>query len=90
MLEAANGPEAIAILNSFNDIAAVVTDVDLGGSFDGLQLADAVRYRFEEMHIVVTSGLASIDVTKMPQGAVFVGKPLSADKLRSALDGTAR
>lgn len=45
VLEAANADEAIAILESEPAVTAVVTDVDMPGTMDGLALTFVVRNR---------------------------------------------
>jgi CheY-like chemotaxis protein len=56
---AANADEAIAILESRNDIMVVFTDIQMPGSMDGLKLARAVRGRWPPIKIVTTSGSAN-------------------------------
>ena len=43
VIEAASADEAIAILESRDDIAVVFTDIQMPGSMDGLKLARTVR-----------------------------------------------
>lgn len=43
VLEAANGPEALEILAERPDIRAVLTDVQMPGNLDGLELARTFR-----------------------------------------------
>jgi two-component system, response regulator PdtaR len=42
-VEAGNADEAVAILESSSDIALSLTDINMPGSMDGLNLAHAVR-----------------------------------------------
>ena len=56
VIEAANADEAIAILESRQDIRVVFTDIHMPGSMDGLKLAHAVRDRWPPIKIIVTSG----------------------------------
>ena len=46
---ASNADEAIAALERRSDIRAVITDVQMPGSMDGLKLAAAVRKRWPDM-----------------------------------------
>lgn len=85
VLDASNGPDALEILNEIDAIAALVTDIDLGGQFEGLQLAEAVHYRWDTMRIVVMSGMADVDLEKLPTGAIFLRKPVSAEQLKQCL-----
>jgi CheY-like chemotaxis protein len=73
VLEASNAAEAIATLETRQDIHLLFTDVDMPGSMDGLKLAAFVRDRWPPVEIIVTSGkTASPDV---PERAVFIPKP---------------
>ena len=46
VIAVANADEAIAILETRDDIRLVITDVNMPGSMDGLKLAAAVRGLF--------------------------------------------
>jgi CheY-like chemotaxis protein len=85
VIEAANADEAIAILESRNDIAVVFTDVQMPGSMDGLKLARAVRGRWPPIKIVTTSGLRIVEETDLPEGGRFLPKPYSPVQVRGLL-----
>jgi CheY-like chemotaxis protein len=85
VMEAANADEAIAILESRNDITVVFTDVQMPGSMDGLKLARAVRGRWPPIKIVTTSGLQIIEETDLPEGGRFLPKPYSSVQVRGLL-----
>jgi two-component system, response regulator PdtaR len=72
VLTASNADKAIEILESRNDIETIFTDIEMPGSMDGLKLAQAVRYRWPPVNIVVTSGKQPNDV---PKNIGFVAKP---------------
>ena len=55
-LVAGDADEAMAILTSRDDVAAVFTDIDMPGSMDGLALAAIIRRRWPQIQVVVTSG----------------------------------
>lgn len=73
VVEAANGDDALAFLQSGGPVDMVFTDVRMPGAIDGLELARRVRQDFPSLPVVVTSGNAS------PQEAgrygVFIPKP---------------
>jgi len=77
VLEASNADEAIAILESRNDVAVVFTDIQMPGSMDGLKLARAVRGRWPPIKIVTTSGQCVVEATDLPEGGRFLPKPYS-------------
>src|SRR5690349_8927849 len=58
-ITAYNADEAIRILEGRNDIRAVVTDIDIP-SMDGLKLAEAVRYRWPPIELIVRSCLVHL------------------------------
>src|SRR6266705_2766353 len=77
VVEAANADEAIAILESRNDITVVFTDVQMPGSMDGLKLARAIRGRWPPIKIVATSGHLRVGEMDLPEGGRFLPKPYS-------------
>jgi two-component system, response regulator PdtaR len=84
-IEAADGDEAIRILESREDIRLVFTDVHMPGSMDGLKLAQAVRNRWPPIKIIVTSGREQMTEQDLPKGARFFAKPYTAFQIRDAL-----
>jgi CheY-like chemotaxis protein len=83
-LEACNADEAIAILESRNDIRAVFTDIRMPGSMDGWKLAGAIRGRWPPIHLLVASAHAP-NGDKLPANGRFLGKPYSAEQVTAAL-----
>ncbi len=84
VLEACDADEAIAILESRNDIRAVFTDITMAGSMDGWKLAHAIRSRWPPIHLILTSGLKVPD-GELPTNGRFIPKPYSADRITTAL-----
>ena len=83
VVEAENGAEAVQVFNCRADIQAVVTDVQMPGTPDGIALAMYVRDVCPDCAIVVVSGrMEGRDVDLAP-GARFVGKPYRGDSLVS-------
>src|SRR5205823_12367259 len=56
VIEAANAHEAMAVLHSGTAVDAVMTDVHMPGTMDGVALAEAVRGAWPDIKIIVTSG----------------------------------
>jgi DNA-binding NtrC family response regulator len=56
VIEAVNGEEARAVLQSQAAIDAMVTDVRMPGALDGLQLAALARCERPQLKVIVTSG----------------------------------
>jgi DNA-binding NtrC family response regulator len=73
VVDCGNVLEAVAALARHDDIAAVVTDVDMPGGLSGLDLAALVRKTRPSVPLIVTSGRV-IDVSAL-EGAAFLAKP---------------
>ena len=75
---------ALRVLASRGDrVAMLVTDVDLAGKIDGVELAHFARQCYPNIHVIVTSGRR---LTKsLPEGTTFMPKPWRPlDMLREA------
>jgi CheY-like chemotaxis protein len=80
-VEAVDADEAMAILQSRSDIALMLTDVQMPGSMNGLQLAHAVRERWPPIKIILASGQLKLSGSDIPQDSRFFGKPLVSDEI---------
>jgi CheY-like chemotaxis protein len=74
VVEAGSGEEAIALCNSGTVVDMVLTDVNLGGSASGWDVAECFRAARPDVPVVYTSG-KSIDPGRCVRGSVFVTKP---------------
>jgi CheY-like chemotaxis protein len=82
VIEAANADEALRVLAAVPDIQAVMTDVEMPlGSMNGFELARKVRMDRQEIGILIASGRAAPSQGDLPEGAVFVGKPVHPETL---------
>lgn len=75
VLEAAHAEEAVAILESRHDIAAVFTDVEMPGTMDGIGLAHAVRDGWPLVMIMVASGRVVPRENDLPSEVPYIQKP---------------
>jgi two-component system, response regulator PdtaR len=86
--EASNADEAIALLAEWADIHVLVTDVEMPGSMNGVQLAH-FAHSYRPIRIIVTSGRQKITTADLPRGSVFVPKPCTpfeiVEKLREII-----
>jgi CheY-like chemotaxis protein len=82
-LEAGNADDAIKLLESRSDIAAVFTGISLSGSMDGLKLAHAIRDRWPPVHLIVASGSALKG--ELPANGVFIRIPYAHEDIATAL-----
>jgi len=94
VVEATDADAALAMLDSGTRVAAVLTDLTMPGSMDGLGLAAATRARLPAVPVILISGhLAASHGKSLPPGVNFVQKPHTggaiAAALRRALGGAA-
>jgi CheY-like chemotaxis protein len=80
-VEAVDADEALIILQSRSDIALMLTDVQMPGSMNGLQLAHTVRERWPPIKIILASGQLKLSGSDIPQDSRFFGKPLQFDEI---------
>lgn len=89
-LSAANGSEALALLEEHKDIGLMFTDINMPGGPNGIELAcRAVELRPGLRVIYTTAGGGLTDgmTALFVEGAVFVPKPYTRDELLKALQG---
>ncbi len=84
-LEAADGDEAIEILEGRPDIKVIFTDIQIPGLMDGLKLAHAVRGRWPPIKIIATSGRVNIRIDDLPEGGRFLPKPYLPEEIAGTL-----
>jgi CheY-like chemotaxis protein len=82
---ARDADEAITFLETRRDIRILFTDVHMNGSMDGLKLAHAVRDRWPPVAIFVTSGVANVTASDMPENGLFFSKPYPPQALIKAM-----
>ena len=58
-----------------DELCLIITDVQMPGSLNGLQLADIVRRLCPQVAVLVTSGGPLVDPSKLPSGTRFMAKP---------------
>jgi CheY-like chemotaxis protein len=80
-VEAVDADEAMAILLSRSDIALMLTDVQMPGSMNGLQLAHAVHERWPPIRIILASGQLKLSGSEIPLDSRFFAKPLQSDEI---------
>ena len=83
VLTASSGPEAMRVLES-EDVALVLSDINMPGSISGLELIDALHARRPSLPIVLVTG--SVDEASLQEAldrgaAGFITKPFTAREL---------
>ncbi|EIM29891.1 response regulator [Microvirga lotononidis] len=82
VIEAAHADEALTVLKAGSDIQGVVTDVEMPrGSINGFELARKVRADWQEIGVLIASGRAAPKAGDLPDGALFIGKPVHPETL---------
>jgi DNA-binding NtrC family response regulator len=69
-----------------SNVTALVTDIELPGGHDGLQLARLAARLRPGMPIVVVSAGIRPAKDELPEGAVFIPKPYRVDRIVAALE----
>jgi CheY-like chemotaxis protein len=85
-LGATTADEALRILQSTADISALVTDINMPGTMNDLQLAGVVHRRWPDIKIIITSGRRTPSRFEMPEGAMFVPKPFFPRQIIEAVE----
>ncbi len=96
VLQAADGPAALQIIDREPHLRLLLTDVGLPGGLNGRQLADQARLRRPGLKVLFTTGYARSAVVHhgwLDLGAELIAKPFSdtelAYKVRRMLDESA-
>jgi PAS domain S-box-containing protein len=96
VITAANGPQALEILNADHSLNLLFTDIVMPGGMNGRQLAEAARKIRPGLKVLYTSGYtrnAIVHQGRLDQGVKYLAKPYRrsdlARKLRQVLDASA-
>jgi CheY-like chemotaxis protein len=93
LLQAADGPTGLNLLQSSQKVDLLITDVGLPGGLNGRQVADAARVLRPNLKVLFITGYAEnavIEAAKLDRGMEVVTKPFAIaalmSKVRGALD----
>ena len=84
-VQAEDADGAVRILESRRDVQIVLTDIDLPGSRNGVELAVVIRERWPPIEILVTSGLYELASDELPQRCKFIPKPYKPWQIAATL-----
>jgi PAS domain S-box-containing protein len=94
VIEAVNGPVALALLNNRDDVQLLFTDLMMPGGMNGRELAAQAVLLRPSLRILLTSGYPTDPLSQGPQrtgGLALLAKPYTkrvlAEKLREVLGG---
>jgi CheY-like chemotaxis protein len=85
VIEAASGAEAIDILKVRQDVRAVLTDVHMPGSPDGLELAQHVEEVCPGCAVIIVSGRGVALLPKLGERVRYFGKLYNGREVLSAV-----
>jgi DNA-binding response OmpR family regulator len=80
VIEAANAAEAIQVLRNTERVDVLLTDIEMAGAMDGVQLSRLVRTTWPSMRIAVVSGHAP-EFGRVGVADIFIGKPFDMERL---------
>jgi CheY-like chemotaxis protein len=81
VFEAVSADEAISMLQARPDVQAIITDIEMPGSMNGLELARVVKDRWPGVGVVVTSGRERPGPDDVSDQVAFVSKPFLPDTI---------
>jgi CheY-like chemotaxis protein len=79
-LGASDGEAALRVLRSRTDLRIVLTDGNLPGAVDGLELVARVRKEFPDLGVIFLSGHIEPDPAR-PQPHAYLSKPADPSRL---------
>lgn len=85
VIQATTAEAAFAFLVEHPDLQLLFTDVQTGGAIDGLQLAREVAKRWPQICVVIVSGAVRPLPSELPDGVVFLAKPLSVARVHETI-----
>lgn len=78
--------EALVLLNGGLKPNAVLTDVDMQGPMNGVELAHHIHAHWLTIGLIIVSGRYSLTQAQIPVGSVFLSKPYQRRQLLAVLD----
>src|SRR3954447_26452856 len=83
IFHAYDAQDAAQVLEEHPEIELVITDAQLHGSGDGLELCRRVSRERPDVQLVVTSAGEELAGTQVPRGARVLRKPYASGELRT-------
>jgi two-component system, response regulator PdtaR len=85
VIEAGDAAEALKALEDTADVRVLLTDVEMPGEMDGLELAREVQRRWPTMIIIVTSGRVRPAPADLGVDVEFLTKPIREETVVSMI-----
>jgi len=86
VIEAASADQALIILNERPEIRAVVTDIEMPGTLNGLELARRIVAGMPGIAVLLTSGRYLPVTETLPPSTRFMPKPWQAGEILQHLE----
>jgi CheY-like chemotaxis protein len=84
VIEADSGEDAVALIDGQNqELDVLFTDIRLGGTLNGWDVAEIFRHRFPNVRVLYASGY-SIEPRRDVMGSEFFSKPYRVDDILEA------
>ena len=83
VVEAGTVDEALQVLEQASGVRVVLTDIEMPGALNGVDLARLTRERWPHIELLVMSGRTFPQASALPTGVEFWAKPYSTDRLLS-------
>jgi two-component system, response regulator PdtaR len=88
VFEVVNADEALAVLTARPDVQATMTDIEMPGSMNGIELAKVVRERWPGMRTILTSGRSNPGPTICPTTSPSSPSPSCPRRSSTYFDGS--
>jgi DNA-binding NtrC family response regulator len=85
VLAASSADEGLGILQNRPDVRAVLTDIVMPGTLDGLGLVSEIRRRWPRLGVIIASGRMPAIAAANATETVFLEKPFDEAGLAAAL-----
>jgi CheY-like chemotaxis protein len=85
VIAVANADDAIAMLETRDDVRGIITDINMPGPINGLNLAATVRERWPQIKIIITTGQARPKIEEVPEGSLYLRKPYTPGSVMAAV-----
>jgi two-component system, cell cycle sensor histidine kinase and response regulator CckA len=87
VLESANSEEAAQLLQDLDNISLMLTDIELPGPLNGLELARRCHQQYPQRPVLLISSLAPLNQENWPDNHRFLLKPFERNELTSLVHG---
>ncbi|HEY0334582.1 MAG TPA: response regulator [Stenotrophomonas sp.] len=83
---AANGNQAMALLQQGYRCDVLFSDIHMPGTLSGAQLADHVRQALPEATVILASGHPRFQLPPLPAGTLFLQKPFRLNQFMELIE----